>query len=287
MSLGTVFSEPFIQTALAIGILTGGLCAYLGNFILLKNMSFLSIALSEVSALGIATGFFLQYQFAAFLPEHLAHSTNIVPNLSALFFTLSATLFFWFQSKKTQRFMNEGMIAFIYAGSAALTIILISANPFLESRGSGELLNGNLLFCSAEDLSLICWTVFGIGIVHFIGFRNFLFVSLDRETAYAQGVKADFWEFLLLFTIGICISFSMRLTGVLFVFSSLIIPGLTGLTLFSRVKWIFCFSVFLVAISVVLGIIASWEYNLPTSPAIICFYVLFFILAQILRKIRG
>lgn len=287
MSLSDVFTNPTLQTVLVAGILTGGSCAYLGNFILLKNMSFLSIALAEVSALGIATGFFVQYYFVETFHSVAEKTPHLLPTLFSLFFTLSATFFFWFQTKKTQRPMHEGMIGLIYAGSAALTIILISMNPFLESRGSGELINGNLLYSSTEDVTLIFGMVLLLGILHWIGFRNFLFVSLDRETAFAQGLHANLWEFLLLLSVALCISFSIRLTGVLFVFASLVIPGLTGLALFSRVTFIFLFSVFLVIVSVLGGVATSYQYDLPTSQAIICFYVLFFIMAQFLRKIRG
>ena len=35
----TMFAEPFMLIALGVGLLTGALCAYLGNFLLLKNMA--------------------------------------------------------------------------------------------------------------------------------------------------------------------------------------------------------------------------------------------------------
>lgn len=279
-----MFSETFIQIALAVGILSGGLCAYLGNFILLKNMTFLSVALSEIAALGVAFGFLIVGWLEPTFHSFLESNPRLVPNIMGFLATAIAIIFFWRQSKKGQE-SHEGFLGFLYGSSAALTIVLVSQNPLLEARGSMDLIEGTLIFCSAQDLKMMSILTLLIGGIHFLSFRYFFFVSFDRETAQAQGIHADFWELLLMMTIGLCISFSMSLTGVLFVFASLIIPGLTALNVLRNITLIFCFSIAMVILSVFLGMTVSYYYNWPTSPAIICMYSLFFMVSLLLKKI--
>jgi len=253
-----MFSEPFMLIALAVGLLTGGLCAYLGNFLLLKNMTFLSIALSEIAALGVAIGLGLGLQ----------------PGFAALLLTFAAVAWFWQQGRKGHR-TNEGVIGVLYATSAALAIIVIARNPMLESRGV-DLVSGNLLYCTGVDLVAVAAVTMVVALPHILFRRQFLFVSFDQETAKAQGLRSDAWDLALMLSIGLCISVCMRFAGVLFVFASLIIPGMTGLVLFRRVGTIFVASMVLVLAAVILGFAASYRYDLPTSPAVICFYALFY-----------
>jgi len=262
-----MFEDSFMQVALIVGTLAAGLCAYLGNFILLKKMTFISIALAEIAALGVALGFLL----------------NISPNTVSLMATILGILFFWFRSKKLTT-PHESIIGLIYAVSAALGILLIARNPLMESTGI-DLISGNLLYCNYADIWNMVIIVIIISIVHIIFYKEFIFISFDRETAQAEGLKTGFYDFVLMLTIGLCISFCMKLTGVLFVFASMIIPGLITLNLFKKVSYIIFSSIIIAAICVVLGISASYKFDLPTSPSIICFYGIFYLFSQIGKKL--
>ena len=162
-------------------------------------------------------------------------------------------------------------------------IVLVSFNPFIRSKGI-DLISGNLLYCTGKDLLMIGVIAGAIAVTHFLFFKEFLFVSFDRETAKAEGLNADLWDMLLLLTIGLCIAFSIKLAGVLFVFASLVIPAMTSLTLFRRVRNVFIGSVVIVVISVFLGVTASYQLDIPTSPAIICVYTACYLSASVFRN---
>lgn len=263
-----MFEESFMKIALIIGILTGALCSYLGNFILLRKMTFVSIALSEVAALGVAVGLLL----------------NFSPNISAFLATFLGILFFWYRSKKLTG-IHEGVIGLIYAVSAALGIVLIARSPLIEARGI-DLISGNLLYCTFKDIINVSIVTIIVALIHALFFKEFIFISFDRETAQTEGLKTSILDFMLLMTIGICISFCMKLTGILFVFSSMIIPGMIALNIFKKIKYIFIGSGFTVIICIVCGLITSYKFDTPTSPTIICFYGLVYILAYSFNRGR-
>ncbi len=263
-----MFAEPFMLIALGVGIVTGSLCAYLGNFLLMRNMTFVSIALSETAALGVALGFALRFD----------------PTMAAFLATIAAVVFFW-QRNRRWHSTDEGLIGVLYAASAALAVVVVARNPMMESHGI-DLVSGNLLYCTAGDLLAVSAMCAAVAIPHALFRKEFLFVSFDRETAKAQGLRADLWDLVLMLSIGFCIAVCMQLTGVLFVFASLIVPGMASLILFRRVSAVFAASVALVILSVPLGLVVSYRGDLPTSPTIICVYALFFAATSLWRTLR-
>lgn len=252
----SLFTEPFFLTALGVGVLTAAMCAFVGNFVLMKGMSFIAIALSEIAAVGVALGFVLELQ----------------PDLAALVASFAGVVYFWRQGTRSRRFA-DGRIGLIYATSAALVLIIIAKSPGLEAHGI-DLVSGNLLYATIPDLVLIAGVAGVVGVLHVVFRKEFLFVSFDAETAGTLGVRAGGMDLLLMLSLGAVIAFAMKLTGMLFVFASLIIPGLAGLCFFQRVHQVFLFSVVLAVVCVVAGMMVSFQADLPTSPTIICAYAL-------------
>jgi zinc transport system permease protein len=262
-----VFKEPFMQTVLLGGLLISSLCAYLGVFVILKRIVFVGIACSKAAALGVALGLFL----------------GINPILTAFVLTILAILLFWFPlAEKT--ISRESLIGFTYCTSAALAVILIAKNPLAEARGL-NLISGNLLYITWQDILLLGVVSLVIAAIHLVFFKEFIFVSFDRETAFTTGIKADIKDFLLYSTIGIAISTSMKICGVIFVFASLVIPAMSGLLIAKEIKKIFISSILIASSCVILGLSISYKLDLPTGPAVVGIYGLVFVILSVLNRL--
>ncbi|MBM3252938.1 MAG: metal ABC transporter permease [Candidatus Omnitrophica bacterium] len=255
-----IFKEPFVQTALLGGLITACLCAYLGVFVILKRIVFVGIALSQVAALGVALGLFV----------------GVNPELTAFLLTLVGIILFWFPFTE-RNISREAFLGFTYAFCAATAIILIAKNPLAESRGL-NLISGNLLYTSWADINILGMVSVLIVTLHALFFKEFIFVSFDRETALTCGLKANLLDFLLYLTIGIVISLSMKICGIVFVFASLVIPALTALVFVKRTPVIFAVSCLVAVLCVILGISFSYLWDLPSSPMIVVLYSLLFLL---------
>jgi len=255
-----IFKEPFMQTALLGGLIAACLCAYLGVFVILKRIVFMGMALSQVAVLGIALGLF----------------AGINPIIGAFILTFVGIILFWipFTEKKISR---ESLIGFTYAFCAAIAIILIAKNPIVEARGL-NLISGNLLYTTWYDIKILGIASFFILTLHLFFFKEFIFISFDRETAFTTGLKANRLDFLLYLTIGIAISLSMKICGVIFIFASLIIPAMIGLISAKRISMIFFISCSIAVLSVVIGLFLSYIWDLPSSPTIVGLYGLILIL---------
>jgi ABC-type Mn2+/Zn2+ transport system permease subunit len=255
-----VFKEPFMLMGMGGGTIIACLCAYLGLFVHIKKITFISIALSQVAALGIAVGWFI----------------GLNPTLCAFIFTMLGIVLFWLPNKNS-KITKESIIGFIYIVSAALSVILIAKNPIAETRGL-NLFSGNLLYLNMNDLLIIGLAAIFICILHIVFYKEFIFVSFDKETALTTGLRANHIDFLLYLSIGIVISLTMKTSGIIFVFGSLIIPPITALIVAKKASRIIFLSPIFALASVVLGFFTSYFFDLPTSATVVGFYALNFIL---------
>jgi len=257
--------EPFLQRALAAAILCGTLCAFLGVYIHLKRIVFLGIALSEAAALGVASGLLL----------------GIRPELSASVLTVLAALIFGTQ-RSGSTLTREGILGLLYCLTAALAVILLSANPMAEAHGV-DLVSGNLLYVSSGEIAFLSVLTAAVFVVHLTLFRRLIFVSFDPETARTLGWNVRPCEFLLFLTLGLSIAACMKITGVLFVFGCLVIPPMTGLVSSRRVSGVFLTSVGAAVLAAAGGLWASLRWDVPTGPTMVCVQGALFLLSILFR----
>ncbi len=249
-----IFSERFIQIGLAASILLGGICAYLGVFLILKRIVFVGAALSQMAAVGVVIG------------HMIGHKIGLNFEALAFLFSILGVLFFWLPVSGGS-ITRESLIGYSYIFASALAILIIAKDPLAEVENL-DLFSGNILFVSNFDLLLITAISSAIFIVHMVFRKEFVFVSFDPTTAQTLKIPARFYDFLIYFTLGVAISVGIRSAGMLFIFSSLVIPAMIGLILFQRLKWIFLSSVLSIWFSSIIGIVFSYWFDFPTGPSI-------------------
>ena len=70
-----------------------------------------------------------------------------------------------------------------------------------------------------------------VGLLHWFCRRPFFLISTDPDAAYADGWRVRLWDFLFYASFGVVVASSVRIAGVLLVFSYLIVPALAGVAL--------------------------------------------------------
>jgi zinc/manganese transport system permease protein len=111
-----------------------------------------------------------------------------------------------------------------------------------------------------------------IGALHWFCRRPFFLISTDPRRAYAEGWRVRLWDLVFYASFGVVVTSSVRIAGVLLVFSYLIVPALAatlvGGSIATRllVGWGFG-----AAVSV-LGVTASAWLDLPTGATIVCVF---------------
>ena len=263
-----IFAQTFMQLALAAGVISAGICAYLGVYVILKRIVFVGIALAELGALGVALGFYFHWPLL----------------LCATIMTFLGVLLFWVPLHLGS-LTRESLIGFAYCLAAGLSLIILAKNPAVEAHGV-DLISGNLLYAQSGDLVILLLLLVVLGGMHFALFREFLFVSFDRETAQSLRLPAGFYDLLLYMSLGLAISLIIKIVGILFVFASLVIPPMVGLTLCRTTKRIFIASVLTAVLSIPAGLYISFQWDLPSGPAVVAVYGIFLLVVFIIRFLK-
>ncbi|HEY8176079.1 MAG TPA: metal ABC transporter permease, partial [Gemmatimonadaceae bacterium] len=191
-------------------------CSVLGVYVVLRRIVFVGAALAQLSSAGIALGLFLS---GIGIGGELTHH----PVAMALIVTIAGAVFFGMGGGGRSGVPPDAVIGVTYAVAAAVGIILISKAKTGEAHDI--FLQGNILGITRVDTLVLLAVAVPVLLVHVIFYKEFLFVSFDRETARTLGYNVTFWNLLLYFTLGVVIAYAMQFAGVMLVFNFLVLPA--------------------------------------------------------------
>lgn len=277
---------PILQSGIVSSVMVSLLAGYLGIYVILKRIVFVSAALSQISSLGIAF-FFLG---SALLGSASAGSPNDEtgifngPLLSSLLFgcVTASILAVQVGEKKLTR---ESILGIGYALPAGL-VFLILDKLAAETHDIENILFGNVIFVPERHLWLLAGTLVGVFAIHFLLYKRFVYISFDPETAQATGSNVRLLNQLLFVTLAFTISVSISAIGALPVFSFLVMPAASALMLTDRLKIAFSLSMLFGVLSAAIGFYLSFVYSLPTGPAMLG-AAGFFLIPGILKRGLG
>jgi zinc/manganese transport system permease protein len=90
------------------------------------------------------------------------------------------------------------------------------------------MLVGSILAVRGSEVVKVACLYGVIGLFHWLCRRPFLLISTDPDKAYRDGWRVRRWDFLFYASFGVVVTSSVRIAGVLLVFSDLIVPTLAA-----------------------------------------------------------
>jgi zinc/manganese transport system permease protein len=182
--------------------------------------------------------------------------------------------------KRSSEVPQEAIIGIAYVVAAAAAVLLLSR----AAEGDEEIkqmLVGNILLVSPEEV----WRCFGlfvaVGIFHFIFRRSFLLVSFYRERAFEAGLRVRWWDFLFYATFGLVVTIFVRIAGVLLVFSYLIVPAVCGIRMAARTRNRLLIGWLVALVGGIGGLFFSFWWDLPSGAAIVCTFGVLLVLVSL------
>jgi zinc/manganese transport system permease protein len=149
-----------------------------------------------------------------------------------------------------------------------------------------NMLVGSILFVTPGDVLRLLLIYAAVGLVHLAFRRPFVMLSTQPEAARASGMRLRLWDFLFYLTFGIVITQSVRIAGVLLVFSYLIVPAASAALLTRSWRGRLAIGWALGFVGSVLGLLASARWDMPTGAAIVAAFGLVFALALVASRFR-
>lgn len=249
---------PFIGCILLILLHT-----YFGVHVLERGIIFVDLTLAQFISVGAAAAIYFgreQYQL-----------------MYSIVFAVIGALVLSLSKKISKIVYIEAFIGVLYIFSFAAGILLLDRTP----HGYEELkniLNGNILWITGKDLftMFILYTV--IGVFQFTYRKKFLSLTRGKNDLFL-------WEFLFFLSFAFMLTNSIRIAGILQVFSFLIVPALIGRTITKEPAGILIRGWTAGILASIAGILISYRFDVPTSSLIVVFLSLtFFVMLGIKMK---
>lgn len=250
--------------AVVAGMAAGAVCGFIGIYVILHRIVFVSAAMSEVSGLGVMIAFWLAQNQAV---ETSQHTEDVLPLAFAAIFTgiFSALVAGRASHRAGDRSKSaESFIGAVYLLSAA-GLLLVSDRVTQGAHDVANVLFGNAVIVDTPHLALllaVCIPVFGL---HAWLRKDILFISFDPAMAQTLGYPVVALRIFLLVSLGVVISIGTRTIGALPVFSFSVLPPIACLALFQDLRSSFWASAVLGAASAFLGYLASFLFSFPTG----------------------
>jgi len=263
-----LFSYGFLQRALLAGIFIAIACAILGVFLILRRDAMIGHGLAHVSFAGVALGLFLNV-----MPLAMALAVSILAGLGIM------------KLKETAGLHGDTAIGIFSSVGMALGILLVTlAHSFNVNLFS--YLFGDILAIRPSEV----WLSIGLAAVAvftvIFNYHKFMYMTFDRESAKASGVRVKRLDILLTVLVAITVVLGMRVVGILLVAALLVIPAAAGLQVASNFKRAMIASSLVALVSVVLGLLLAFYFDFPASGTIVIISFLFFALLYAFKKRR-
>jgi zinc transport system permease protein len=263
-----LFSYGFFQRALLAGLFVALACAILGLFLLLRKDAMIGHGLAHVTFGGVALGLFL----------------NVLPLATALVVAILAS---WAIMKLKERagLHSDTAIGIFSSVGMALGIALAT----IAGRFNADLLSylfGDILAIDRLEVGLSLALAASVIIVILANYHRLMYLTFDRESAKASGVKTARLNLILTVLTSVTVVLGMKVVGILLVTALLVIPAAAALLLAKSFRQALVLSSLVAFLSVVGGLLAAFYLDLPASATVVLLSFLFFVIFFFLRRRR-
>jgi zinc/manganese transport system permease protein len=263
-----ILGLPFLACILMSSIL-----GYLGTHVLKREVIFIDIALAQIAAVG---------SIAAHM-VFKAHGYLVLTYGCSFGCVLLAAAFYAFVRSRTIQISLEAVIGISYAIATAAALFLVGIGPGGHIHIQ-HILSGSLLWTGWGQI-IISLVVFLITGICFYLIRNPIAqISNNYQNSTAISLKVVVWDFIFYVLLGVVITLSVQIGGIVVVFAFLIIPATISATLTSRLAM----QITVIWISAVLaslgGLLFAYHLDFSIGPAIALLLGFELIIAAIIGK---
>ncbi len=252
-------------------LILAGIHAYLGFHVIERQVIFVDLALAQIAVLGASFALIAGYSLDSVQSYWLS-----------LGFTIIGAAIFSLTRFKQQRIPHEAIIGIVYAVSAALLVIILSRSGEGDEHIKQALV-GNILLVTVPEIIKIGCIYAVIGILHFIFRRQFFMISHNPGEAFQKGLNVRWWDFLFYVLFGFVVTSSVKIAGVLLVFSFLVVPSVCAMLFSEKMNVRLMLGWGVGFLASVFGMIASYYLDFPTGASVVCVFGFILLLASVLK----
>jgi ABC-type Mn2+/Zn2+ transport system permease subunit len=274
--------ELFHYTYLA-GWLIALLLSLVGVLVVARDQIFIGVAVAEASTLGIALGL---WGGSLLRLDHLPwlDSETFLSLMAVVFAVLAALL--TARRREAGGESYEAITGWVFLLSASVAILLVTHSPHgLEE--IHRLLSSSIIGATVTDV----WTFASLAgatlIVVALAYRRVLLFAMDPAMATAVGMRVSLWAAGTAVWLGLVVGLSMRVSGMLYTFGSLVLPALVAKNLCHEVTSVFVVAPCIAIGTGALGFVLANYYDYPPAQMTVALLSMLLLLAWSVQALRG
>ncbi len=263
-----------LRNSVYVSLLIGLVCPLIGNYLVLRRLVFMGVALPQISSCGIAFAFALH---AWHLVPHLEGSSeHTLAFGGSMIFTLAALMILTVLQRRFGQ-LAEARIGAAYVLAGAWSILLLVKNPYGE-HGLLDRLRGEIIAVSNTDLAMTAITFGVVSLLLLLFRKEFLLISFDSEMALTLRKNVLGWDGLLFLLIGVTISMAVLSAGPLVTFGFLLLPPLIARSVARNMTQFAVIGMAVGGVTAIAGFCLADRWDVPVGPTDVallgCIYLL-------------
>jgi manganese/iron transport system permease protein len=262
------FSYDYMNNAMLMSGLVGGMCAFLSAYLMLKGWSLIGDALSHSVVPGVAGAYMLGLPFAlgAFLAGGLAA-------LAMLFLSERSGL------------KIDTIIGIIFTSFFGLGLFMMSLWPMSVSIQT--IVFGNILSVTPEDkFQLLMISIVTLSILMF-RWKDLMVTFFDEDHARSVGLNPVRLKLLFFMLLSASVVAAMKTVGAFLVIAMVITPGATAYLICDRFPRLIAVSVMIGVVTSVMGTYISFFLDGATGGVIVTLQLIIFLITFVIAPKYG
>ncbi|GAB2897163.1 metal ABC transporter permease [Neomicrococcus lactis] len=262
------FAYGFMVNATLVTLAAAVVCGVLSCWLVLMGWALMGDAVSHAVLPGVALSFIFGVPFA----------------IGALVFAMLA-VFLIGGLRDSSRLKSDAATGVVFTALFALGIVIISRTP--SQVDLTHILFGNVLGTGPAELAQVLILGAITLAILLIKRKDLVLLAFDRVHAHALGLNASALHALLLGLLALTVVASLQAMGTILVVAMLIIPGATAVLLTRSFSKMLLISVILGLASTIVGVYASYYFDLATGASVVLAQAVFFAIAYLFSPTGG
>ena len=262
------FSYAYMNNAIWVSALVGGVCAFLSAYLMLKGWSLIGDALSHSIVPGVALTYILGLPLfvGAFFSGGLAAGAMLL-------------------LKQRTNLKEDAVIGLIFSSFFGLGLFIASLSP--ASVDIRTITLGNILAIAPNDtIQLVLISFVSLSIL-LMKWKDLMVVFFDENHARSIGLNPENMNLLFFTILSACCVAALQTVGAFLVIAMVITPGATAYLLTDRFSHLLIFSTVIGILTSFFGAYASFFLNGATGGIIVCLQTIIFLLVFLLAPKHG
>jgi zinc transport system permease protein len=261
--------DEFLVRALLAALGVAAVAGPLGSFVVWRRMAYFGDTLSHSALLGVTLGFLL----------------GIDPTIGIIGICAAVALLLALGQRQSV-LASDTLLGILSHGALSLGLVSLAFMETLRVDLIGYLL-GDVLSVTWNDITVVyIGGAVVLGILVWL-WRPLLAITVHEDLARVEGVPVRQVQITFMMIIAVTIAIAMKVVGILLITSLLIIPAAAARAVSKTPEQMALVASLVGMLAVLGGLAGSFQWDLPSGPAIVTAAVLLFALSLISRRLAG